>query len=188
MDGAPVFNMVRNCLPGVKILGFTGVLNSTTKIVIGAMREGKSLAEGIAEAQSLGVAEADAGYDIDGWDSAAKTAVLANVLMDAWVTPLDVIRRGIRDVTPERVQELKHDRKTLCLVSRGQASPEGLRLEVQPEVLDETDLLASVHGTSNLILLHTDLMGSVGTVSLSPGVDQTAYGLFSDLVDIAKSV
>jgi homoserine dehydrogenase len=188
MDGAPVFNMVRNCLPGVKIVGFTGVLNSTTKIVIGAMREGKSMAEGIAEAQRLGVAEADAGYDIDGWDSAAKTAVLANVLMDAWVTPLDVIRQGIGELTRERVQELKRERKTVCLVSRGQASPEGLKLEVRPEVLEDTDLLASIHGTSNLILLHTDLMGSVGTVSLSPGVDQTAYGLFSDLVDIAKSV
>jgi homoserine dehydrogenase len=188
MDGAPVFNMVRNCLPGVKILGFTGVVNSTTKIVIGAMREGKSMAEGIAEAQNLGVAEADADYDIDGWDSAAKTAVLANVLMDAWVTPLDVVRQGIRDITPDRVQELKRARQTLCLISRGQASPEGLKLEVRPEVLDETDLLASVHGTSNPILLHTDLMGSVGTVSLSPGVDQTAYGLFSDLVDIAKNV
>lgn len=188
MDGAPVFNMVRNNLPGVKIHGFTGVLNSTTKIVIAAMQEGRSMADGIADAQRLGVAEADAGYDIDGWDSAAKTAVLANVLMDARVTPHDVDRHGIRDLTLERVLELKRARKTVCLVSRGRATPDGLKLEVQPEVLDDTDLLASVHGTSNLILLHTDLMGSVGTVSISPGVDQTAYGLFSDLVDIAKSV
>ena len=188
MDGAPVFNMVRNNLPGVKVQGFTGVLNSTTKIVIGAMREGKTMAEGIAEAQRLGVAEADAGYDIDGWDSAAKTAVLANVLMDARVTPLDVIRRGIGDITTKHMLELKRDHKTLCLVSRGQTAPEGVRLEVCPEVLDDTDMLASLHGTSNLILLHTDLMGTVGTVSLSPGVNQTAYGLFSDLIDIAKNV
>ena len=188
MDGAPVFNMVRNNLPGVKVLGFTGVLNSTTKIVLDAMRAGRSMTEGIEEAQRLGVAEADAGYDIDGWDAAAKTAVLANVLMDACVTPQDVDRRGIGSVTAEEMLALKREHKTLCLVSRGLATEEGLKMGVCPEILEDTDLLASVHGTSNLILLHTDLMGTVGTVALSPGVEQTAYGLFSDLVDIAKSV
>ena len=59
-----------------------------------------------------------------------------------------------------------------------------LRLRVRAEVLDETDILASLQGTSNLLLFHTDLMGTVGTVSISPGVDHTAYGVFSDLVDI----
>jgi homoserine dehydrogenase len=59
---------------------------------------------------------------------------------------------------------------------------------VRAEVLDETDIMASVQGTSNLLLIHTDLMGTVGTVSLAPTVDQTAYGLFSDLVDIARGL
>ena len=188
MDGAPVFNMVRNTLPGLRIHGFTGVLNSTTKVVIAAMREGKSMAEGIREAQEMGIAEADASFDIDGWDSAAKTAVLANVLMDAGVTPLDVEREGLRGVTTERVQALKANRKTIGLVCRGQHRDGVLKLQVQPEELDENDLLAALEGTSNLILLHTDLMGTLGTVSISPRVEQTAYGLFSDLVDIAKSL
>ncbi len=188
MDGAPVFNTVRNNLPGVRVLGFTGVLNSTTKIVIAAMRDGRAFEDGVAKAQRLGVAEADASYDTDGWDSAAKTAVLANVLLDAQVTPLDVDRRGIGRLTPERVQELDASGKTVCLVSRGKRTGRGVKLRVRAEVLDQTDLLASVAGTSNLILFHTDLMGTIGTVSLSPGVDQTAYGVFSDLIDIAKSV
>ncbi len=188
MDGAPVFNMARNCLPGVTIRGFTGVLNSTSKVVIAAMREGKSMAEGIEQARRLGVTEADAAYDIDGWDAAAKTAVLANVLLNAGVTPLDVDRRGIGRLTVERVLDLKRQRKTVCLVSRGKITGLGIRLRVRAEVLDETDELAAVHDTSNLLLLHTDLMGTVGTVSISPGVEQTAYGLFSDLVDIARSI
>jgi homoserine dehydrogenase len=54
--------------------------------------------------------------------------------------------------------------------------------------MPQTDLLACVPGTSNLLLLETDLMGTVGTVSINPGVDQTAYGLFSDLVDIAREM
>ena len=188
MDGAPVFNMVRNNLPGVKVLGFTGVLNSTTKIVVDAMRRGLTMEDGIEEAQRLGIAEADASYDIDGWDSAAKAAALANVLMDARVSPLQVERRGIGNLTPARVVEMAAKRKTVCLVSRATTSPQGIKLRVRGEVVADTDLLAAVHGTSNVLLLHTDLMGTLGTVSISPTVDQTAYGVFSDLVDIARSV
>ena len=188
MDGAPVFNMVRCNLPGVKVLGFTGVLNSTSKVVIAAMHRGLSMEDGIAEARKLGITEADASYDIDGWDSAAKAAALANVLMDAQVTPLDVDRKGIGRMTAAKLQEMTASRKTVCLVSRGTRTPSGVKLRVRAEVMDDTDILASVQGTSNLLLLHTDLMGTVGTVSLSPGVDQTAYGVFSDLVDIATSI
>jgi homoserine dehydrogenase len=188
MDGAPVFNMVRNDLPGLRILGFTGVLNSTTKVVVEAMRQGRSMADGIHDARALGITETDASYDIDGWDSAAKTAALANVLLDARVTPAAVDRKGIGKLTTDRVLELAAKRKTVCLVSRAMQSPAGLKLRVRAEVVDDTDLLASIRGTSNLLLLHTDLMGTVGTVSIQPGVDQTAYGLFSDLVDIARTL
>lgn len=188
MDGAPVFNMVRHNLPGVTINGFTGVLNSTTKVVIAAMREGLTIQQGIRRAQEMGIAEADATFDIDGWDSAAKGAALANVLLDGRVTPLDVERRGIGRLTGERVQELAKNRKTVALVTRGRRTADGVKLRVRAEVLDETDLLAAVQGTSNLILLHTDLMGTVGTVAISPGVEQTAYGVFSDLVDIARTL
>jgi homoserine dehydrogenase len=188
MDGAPVFNMVRSNLPGVKVLGFTGVLNSTSKIVIAAMRRGLSMDEGIQEARSMGIAEADASYDIDGWDSAAKTAALANVLMDAGVTPLEVDRKGIGRLTSKKLKEMATSRKTVCLVSRGAQTAAGLKLRVRAEVLPDTDILACVQGTSNLLLLHTDLMGTVGTVSISPGIDQTAYGVFSDLVDIATTI
>ena len=188
MDGVPVFNSVRKNLPGVKVLGFAGVLNSTSKVVIAAMREGKSMEDGIEVARGLGITEADASYDIDGWDSAAKTAVLANVLMDARVTPLDVDRRGIGRLTPERVQKLAKDRKTVCLVSRGRTTPSGIRLRVRAEVMDDTDTMASVEGTSNLLLLDTDLMGRIGIMGIKSGIEQTAYGLFSDAVDIAETV
>ncbi len=184
MDGAPVFNLVRQNLPGVEILGFTGVLNTTSKIVVDAMREGRTMGEGVEEARRLGIAEADVTYDIDGWDSAAKTAALANVLLDARTTPQQVDTRGIGRLTPERLMELAARRKTVRLVSRARRTPRGVRLRVRAEVLDETDILASLQGTSNLLLFHTDLMGTIGTVSISPGVAQTAYGVFSDLAGI----
>jgi len=188
MDGAPVFNMLRSNLPAVTVLGFSGALNSTTKVVIDEMKKGRTMEEGIRVAQKMGIAETDASYDIDGWDSAAKTAALANVLMDAGVTPLEVDRRGIGRLTPERIEEMDRKGKTIVLISRAKRTANGIRLRVRAEVLEKQDILASVHGTSNILLIDTDLMGTIGTVSISPSVDQTAYGLFSDLVDIARSL
>jgi homoserine dehydrogenase len=188
MDGAPVFNLVRHNLPGVKVLGFTGALNSTSKLVIETLERGGSFEDGLAYARRLGVAEANASFDIEGWDSAAKTAALANVLMDARTTPQAVSTRGITRLTPGRVQALARDGKTVRLISRARRNAAGITtLRVRAEVLAKTDLLASVQGTSNVLLLHTDLMGTIGTVSISPGVEQTAYGVFADLVDVALS-
>ncbi|MEK7408941.1 MAG: homoserine dehydrogenase [Acidobacteriota bacterium] len=186
MDGAPVFNLMRATLPGAELRGFSGVLNSTTTVVLEALREGFSLAEGVERARRMGITEADPSFDIDGWDAAAKTAALANVLMDARVTPQAVDTRGITRLTPERVMALGAKGKTVRLVSRARRTPAGVRLRVRAEVLPQDDLLASVRGTSNLLLLDTDLMGTIGVISLSPAVEQTAYGLFSDVVAVAR--
>jgi homoserine dehydrogenase len=189
MDGSPVFNLVRNNLPGVTIHGVSGVLNSTTKVVLAEMAKGRSLAEGIQLAQEMGIAEADPSYDIDGWDAAAKTAALANVLMDANVTPQMVDRTGIGAITPEEIQSAAAAGFVITLVSRAHRQADGsLILTTRPERLPEDDLLANVDGTSNVLLLHTDLMGTQGIVSVTPGVEQTAYGLFADLVDIAQQL
>lgn len=186
MDGAPVFNLWRHTMPGVKVLGFTGVLNSTSKVVIETMERGGSFEAGLARAREMGVTEADGAYDVEGWDSAAKTAALANVLMDARTTPQDVSTRGIAKLTPERVQEMSRDGKTVRLVSRASRSGSGLTLKVRAVVMERNDLLACTPGTSNLILFHTDLMGTFGTISIEPGVEQTAYGVFSDLVSLLE--
>jgi homoserine dehydrogenase len=184
MDGAPVFNLWRHTMPAVKVLGFTGVLNSTSKVVIETMEQGGSFEDGLARARSMGITEADGAYDVEGWDSAAKTAALANVLMDARTTPLEVSARGITKLTPERVQEMAREGKTVRLVSRGARTASGVSLRVRAVVMERNDLLACTPGTSNLILFHTDLMGTFGTVSIDPGVDQTAYGVFGDLVSL----
>jgi homoserine dehydrogenase len=186
MDGAPVFNLWRHTMPGVRVLGFTGVLNSTTKVVIETMERGGSFEDGLAAARRLGITEADGAFDIEGWDSAAKAAALANVLMDARVTPQEVSTRGITRLTPDRVRELAASGRTVRLVSRGRLSGKGVSLRVRAEVLRRDDLLACTPGTSNLLLFHTDLMGTFGTVSIDPGVEQTAFGVFSDLAGLTK--
>ena len=188
MDGAPVFNLWRHTMPGVNLLGFAGALNSTSKLIVETMERGGSFEDGLAHARRLGITEADGTFDIEGWDSAAKTAALANVLMDARTTPQQVSTRGISRLTPERVQELMHKGKTVRLISRGKRTGSRLSLRVRAEVLDRADILACTPGTSNIILFDTDLMGTFGTVSLDPQVEQTAYGVFSDLVDLAGGV
>jgi homoserine dehydrogenase len=184
MDGAPVFNLWERAMPAVRVLGFTGALNSTSKVVIETMEGGGSFEDGLAAARTMGITEADGAFDVEGWDSAAKTAALANVLMDARTTPQQVSTRGITRLTPERVQDLARRGKTVRLISRGRRTPAGVSLRVRAEVMERNDILACVPGTSNLILFHTDLMGTFGTVSIAPGVEQTAYGVFSDLVNL----
>lgn len=188
MDGTPVFNLVQNNLPGVEILGFSGALNSTSKVILEAMRSGLSLEEGIEEARRLGVTEADPWFDIEGWDSACKAAALANVLMKAETTPQQVDRKGIGRLTPEKLAELETKGKSVTLLSRARKTPQGVKLRVRAEVLDKDDILSACRGTSNLLVLHTDLMGDIGVFALKPGLDQTAYGLFSDLVDIVRNI
>jgi homoserine dehydrogenase len=188
MDGAPVFNMVRNNLPGVRVLGFTGALNSTSKVIVEAMEQGGTFEEGLEAARRLGITEADGTYDVEGWDSAAKTAALANVLMDACTTPQAVSTRGIGRLTPKRVQEIARVGKTVRLVSRARRNASGISLRVRAEVLERSDILAAGAGTSNLLLLHTDRMGTVGTVSIAPTVKQTAYGVFIDLAELSTTV
>ena len=188
MDGTPVFNLVHNNLPGVEILGFSGALNSSSKVILEAMRASLSLEEGIEEARRIGVTEADPWFDINGWDSACKAAALANVLMKAETTPQQVDRKGIGRLTPDKLAELENKGKSVTLLSRARKTPQGVKLRVRAEVLDKDDILSACRGTSNLLVLHTDLMGDIGVFTLKPGLDQTAYGLFSDLVDIVRNV
>jgi homoserine dehydrogenase len=188
MDGTPVFNLVQNNLPGAEILGFSGALNSTSKVILEAMRSGMALEEGIEEARRLGVTEADPWFDIEGRDSACKAAALANVLMQAETTPQQVDRKGIGRLTPEKLADLEGKGKSVTLLSRARKTPQGVKLRVRAEVLDKDDILSACRGTSNLLVLHTDLMGDIGVFTLKPGLDQTAYGLFSDLVDIVRNI
>jgi homoserine dehydrogenase len=106
--------------------------------------------------------------------------------MDARTTPQQVSTRGIVKLTPERVAEIARRGKTVRLISRARRTGGRVSLRVRAEVLDRCDILAATPGTSNLILFHTDLMGTFGTVSIEPTVEQTAYGVFSDLVNLTR--
>lgn len=184
MDGAPVFNLVEDCLPGARVLGFSGVLNSTTNLILTGMESGRSFEESLAEARRRGIAEANADYDIDGWDAAVKAVALANVIMDADARPLDVTREGIRNIESKDIEAAARSGMVIRLVARGKRSTEGVKLTVAPELVPLSSALGCVRGTSNVLVLETDLMGEIAIVEDEPGIEQTAYALLSDMIRI----
>jgi homoserine dehydrogenase len=188
MDGIPVFNLVRQTLPCIEIEGFRGVVNATTNFVLDAMEAGRSFDEALADMVRAGIAEADPSLDVDGWDAAAKTAALINVLMRGTVTPHTIERSGIRSVTREHVEDAARQGKRLRLVARAERR-EGVPVgHVGVEELDVADPLAGLTGQQNMLVLKTDLLGDIGIHQLGGGLTQTAYALLGDLVTVARTV
>lgn len=187
MDGAPVFNLVAETLPGCQVLGFRGVLNSTTNLIVTRMEQGTSFEDALADARARGIVEANPHHDIDGHDAAAKAAALVNVLMDGSLTPRNVSTTGIRSVTREALQAEVERGRRLRLIARAERRGGEIEAAVRPESLAETDPLARLDGTSNALTLQTDLMGELTMVERDPGIDQTAYAVLSDLIAIGRS-
>ncbi len=186
MDGTPVFNLVERCLPGCRILGFRGTLNSTTNLILSRMEEGLSAEAALREAQALGIAEADPRNDLDGWDAAVKGCALAAGLMGATVRPTEVRRRGIGGVTTLQVRRALRTGSRLRLVVRGERRAGRVRVSVRPERVLLGDPLVGA-GADNVLMIATDLMGEIGVVERGSTVDQTAYALLSDLLRVVQA-
>lgn len=188
MDGAPVFNLARCALKGCAVTGIEGILNSTTNYVITRMEEGASLEAAVREAQDKGVAEADPSHDLEGWDAAAKTAALANVLMDAGITPFDVERSGITGLKSRDVMgavEQGRRLKLLCSVKREGAA---VKAAVGVKEMPEGHHFAAVKGGGAILRIETDLMGPILVVQEAPTLYDTAYGVLDDLLTLQRSM
>ena len=189
MDGTPVFNMVKDTLHGNRILGIKGVLNGTTNFILDQLEKGVSYEAAIKEAQRIQLAEADPSMDVDGWDGAAKICSLANILMDADLNPKMAKVTSIAGVTAEDIAEarMKNQKiKYLCTAERNKADGQ-VALTVKPRLLSLDDPLSNVNGTSAAITLYTNLAGEITIVQTNPGILQTAYGVYSDLITLIKN-
>ena len=183
MDGIPIFNLVRETLPTVRIEGFRGVVNSTTNHILTALEDGQEFAPALARMQAEGIAEADPSLDVDGWDAAAKTAILANVLLDARVTPHDVDRTGIGPDTAARARAAIANGRRLRLVASASRRE---RPSVQLVELAPDDVLSHLRGTANALILDTDTLGRIAISQLDGGLTHTAYALLTDVIAIAR--
>jgi len=188
MDGAPVFNLADRCMKGATITGFSGILNGTTNYILSFMEQGGSLEEGIIRAQQAGIAEADPSMDVDGWDPAAKTAALANVLMGADINPLDVKREGIRSVTQCELQDAVRRGKRLKLMCRGRKCGNDICTSVKVEEIDKNDVFALISHFGSAVRIESDLMHPNVIVQDCPELIDTAFGVIEDILTVKEKI
>jgi homoserine dehydrogenase len=187
LDSAPVFSLFRECLPAVKLRGFSGVFSSTTNVIIETMEAGRSFEEGLKTAQELGVTETDPSHDIDGWDSTVKVCAVASVLMNIPLKPDEVNREGVRQLSPRRVQAARAEGKPFKLVARAKLITDGkLTATVRPEQIALSDPLGNVRGTSLAIHFELDMMPGLTITSHRPNLQSTAYGLLADFINAVR--
>jgi homoserine dehydrogenase len=186
MDGVPIFNLVRETMPLVRIHGFRGIVNTTTQHILMAIERGEPFADALARMQAEGIAEADPSLDVDGWDAAAKTAALANVLMEAAITPREVERDGLGPSTADAARAAVAAGRRLRLIASATRVDRAVRASVRLTEVDAGDLLATLPGTANALVFSTDLLGDVAVCQLRGDVTQTAYALLSDLVTVGR--
>ncbi len=186
MDGAPLFSLVRNCLPLLGLTAVRGVFTSTATVVLEAVERGGTMADGVAHAQALGIAEADPSYDVDGWDSAVKLCAVANVLLHADLRPGDVVRTGIRDLAESEIRSARADGAAWRLVGNVSRTGGGVvRARVAPERLSVTDVLGLVCGTTLVTHVSAAMFpGGLTITSRDPDPTTTAYGMLADFVGV----
>jgi len=187
MDGAPIFSLFRETLPAVSLLGFRGILNSTTNLILTRMEAGESFDQAVAYAQSIGIAETDPSGDVDGWDAAVKVAALATVLMDAALKPQEVERTGIRGITPAEIARARETGKRWKLVCAARREGERVTGSVGPEMVGPDSTLYGIGGTSSIVQFETDVLPGLSIVETDPSPETTAYGMLADFLNAVEA-
>ncbi|MFP4456929.1 MAG: hypothetical protein ACLFPS_04655 [Clostridia bacterium] len=188
MDGTPIFNLVEDTLPYCKVLGFEGILNTTTNYILTEMEKGLSKEKALENGRSLGFVEANPRNDLEGHDAAAKVAVLANVLMNQTIKPKDVLTEGIENISLEDVQKVSKANNKLKLLCKANITNNEFKAEVKLQELPNNHPLATIKGTSSALTLKTDLMKDITIIENDPEINQTGFGIFSDLIRLIKSI
>jgi homoserine dehydrogenase len=186
MDGAPIFNLVRQTLPATRIRSLRGILNSTTNYILTQMEQGAPFEGALRYAQDRGIAEADPSLDLDGWDSAAKLSLLIQAMMGGHVKPSEIQRTGISEETGRLVRSAVRRDRRVRMVARAYRQGGRVIGKVEPEELEIFDPLAAIRGLSNILILNTDTMKELAIIENNPTVEQTAFALFSDLVTLLR--
>jgi homoserine dehydrogenase len=186
-DGAPVFSLAR-ALPLAGLRGVRGVFTSTATVVVEAVEDGLSVADGVARAQALGIAEADPSYDVDGWDSAVKLCAIGNVLLGADLRPADVAREGVGTLDADAVRAARRAGTPIRLVGEVRRDASGaVSARVRPEPLGPDDPLGTVRGAT--LVMHWDaevFPGGLTVSSRDPDPTTTAFGMLADLVEVCS--
>ena len=186
LSGTPVIDFVKEELAGNEIKSVKGIFNGTTNFILCEMEKGKSYDEALRKAQKLGYAEADPTADVEGFDVAAKVAILANILMNKSLNPLKIPRRGITHITPQHLTDALKKNKRWKLIGEITNNDGEIVASVSPQEIDADSPLGSTNGATNAIVFQTDLLGEVTIFGPGAGKKETGFAILSDILRINK--
>ena len=187
----PIVRPVRESLAGDTVKRVLGIVNGTTNYVLDKMAsEGLDLEQAVKEAQALGYAEADPTADVEGYDAAAKAAILASLAFHTRVSIEDVSREGITSLTADDVlwaQRTGYVLKLLAIAERGTADGvEGVQVRVHPALVPLSHPLANVRGAYNAVFVEAEAAGELMFYGRGAGGEPTASAVLGDVVSVAR--
>jgi homoserine dehydrogenase len=188
----PLLRPLRESLAGDRITRVMGIVNGTTNFILSRMdATGAGFDDALAEATTLGYAEADPTADVDGYDAAAKAAILAGLAFHTRVTSSDVHREGIGDVSAADVASAKAmgcTIKLLAICERTESDGvESVAVRVHPAMIPITHPLASVGDAYNAVFVEAEAAGSLMFYGRGAGGAPTASAVLGDLVAVARN-
>jgi homoserine dehydrogenase len=192
----PIIRPLRESLVGDEITSVIGIVNGTTNYILDKMdSEGAGFTETLTEAQELGYAEADPTADIEGFDAAAKAAILSSLAFHTRVTAADVHREGITEVTSADIASAREMGCVVKLLAICQLSPDGdepgyersVSVRVHPAMIPRTHPLASVGGAYNAVFVESRSAGRLMFYGPGAGGSPTASAVLGDLVTVARN-
>eukprot|EP00035_Acanthoeca_spectabilis_P002263 m.86452 g.86452 ORF g.86452 m.86452 type:complete len:375 (-) comp11464_c1_seq1:214-1338(-) len=186
--GLPVVNLgtMDLALTTTQFSRVEGVFNSTTNYILAEMGAGRSFEDALAEAQRLGIAEAEPSLDVDGHDTANKLIIIANAVLKVPTGPADVRVTGIKEVTPVMIAEAAAEDEVFKLVAEAQRTDEGnMMLSVTPKRVPRQSFLGNVSGWEMGIVFTSDLFEVISMKIDEPSVVPTSSAVFRDVLHCA---
>jgi homoserine dehydrogenase len=184
----PLLRPLRESLAGDTVRRVLGIVNGTTNYILDRMdTSGAGFAEALEEAQSMGYAEADPTADVEGFDAAAKAAILAGLAFHTAVTAADVHREGITGVTTADMSSARALDCVVKLLAICDQSADGVSVRVHPAMIPRSHPLAAVGGAYNAVFVEAESAGRLMFYGAGAGGTPTASAVLGDLVAVARN-
>jgi homoserine dehydrogenase len=184
----PLLRPLRESLHGDRITRVTGIVNGTTNFILSAMdASGMGFEEALEQATELGYAEPDPTADIEGFDAAAKAAILASLAFHTRVTAADVYREGITDVTATDMASAHSMGATIKLLCIATRTDGGVAVRVHPAMIPKSHPLASVGDAFNAVFVEAEAAGQLMFYGRGAGGAPSASAVLGDLVAVARN-
>jgi homoserine dehydrogenase len=187
--GIPLIRPLRESLAGDRVRRVMGIVNGTTNYILTRMsEEGASYPDALAEAQSLGYAERDPTADVEGYDAAAKAAIIATIAFGTRVVAGDVYREGISEITSADIESAAKLGYVVKLLAVAETVDGDIAVRVHPTMVPLQHPLASVRDSFNAVFIEADAVGEVMLYGRGAGGNPTASAVLGDLVDAVKNL